>query len=77
VPAKLLSDRAQGDLELEPGFRGDAGGPRSVRQHQRQEPTPHTWPLQHAAVYTVLWSVAPVAVFVPLSVRQYKRAAAR
>jgi ABC-2 type transport system permease protein len=40
-------------------------------------PTPHTWPLQHAALYTVLWSVALVAVFVPLCVRQYKKAAAR
>lgn len=40
-------------------------------------PTPHTWPLEHAALYTVLWSVVLVAVFVPLCVRQYKKAAAR
>jgi ABC transporter DrrB family efflux protein len=38
---------------------------------------PDVWPLQHAALYTLLWSIALVAVFVPLSVRQYKRAASR
>jgi ABC-2 type transport system permease protein len=38
---------------------------------------PHTWPMEHAALYTVLWSIALVAVFLPLSVRRYKKAAAR
>ncbi len=38
---------------------------------------PHTWPMQHAALYTLLWSIALVAVFLPLSVRRYKKAAAR
>jgi ABC-2 type transport system permease protein len=42
-----------------------------------QRPAPDTWPLQHAALYTLLWSIALVAVFVPLSVRRYKVAAAR
>jgi ABC-2 type transport system permease protein len=40
-------------------------------------PAPDAWPLQHAALYTLVWSIALVAVFVPLSVRQYKKAAAR
>ena len=40
-------------------------------------PVEHTWPLQHAELYTLLWSVVLVAVFLPLSVRRYKRAAAR
>jgi ABC-2 type transport system permease protein len=40
-------------------------------------PEVHTWPLQHAALYTLLWVVACVAVFVPLSVRRYNKAAAR
>jgi ABC-2 type transport system permease protein len=39
--------------------------------------TPSDWPLQHATLYTLLWSIALVAVFVPLSVRQYRKAAAR
>ena len=41
------------------------------------QPVPHAWPLQHAVLYTVLWSVALVAVFLPLSVRQYRKAASR
>ena len=35
------------------------------------------WSMQHPAVYTLLWCVALVAVFAPLSVRQYRRAASR
>jgi len=37
----------------------------------------NTWPLQHPELYTMLWSVALIAIFVPLSVRQYKKAASR
>lgn len=37
----------------------------------------HTWPLLHPELYTVIWSVALVAIFVPLSVRQYRKAASR
>ncbi len=40
-------------------------------------PPPHEWSLQHPVIYTLLWIVALLVVFVPLSVRQYKRAAAR
>jgi ABC transporter DrrB family efflux protein len=35
------------------------------------------WPLHHPVIYTLIWIVALLAVFVPLSVRQYKRAASR
>ncbi|MDQ6850532.1 MAG: ABC transporter permease [Actinomycetota bacterium] len=35
------------------------------------------WPMQHPVLYTLLWSVLLVAVFAPLSVRQYRRAASR
>jgi ABC transporter DrrB family efflux protein len=38
---------------------------------------PKYWSLQHPILYTLGWSVVLVAVFVPLSVRQYKRAASR
>jgi ABC transporter DrrB family efflux protein len=33
------------------------------------------WPLEHAVLYTLLSAVVVVAVFAPLSVREYKRAA--
>ena len=35
------------------------------------------WSLQHPAVYTVLWSVGILVLFVPLAVRQFKSAASR
>ena len=37
-------------------------------------PEPTVWPLQHPVVYTLIWSAMMVAVFAPLSIRQYKRA---
>jgi ABC-2 type transport system permease protein len=32
----------------------------------------HTWPMEHPAVATVLWSLAILAVFAPLAARQYR-----
>jgi ABC transporter DrrB family efflux protein len=40
-------------------------------------PEVHTWPLEHATLYTLLWAAALVAVFLPLSVRRYNKVAAR
>jgi ABC transporter DrrB family efflux protein len=40
-------------------------------------PPVHTWPIEHAVLYTLLWSAALVAIFVPLSIRQYRKAASR
>ena len=40
-------------------------------------PEPEVWSLQHPVLYTLLWVGIILAVFVPLSVRQYKRAASR
>jgi ABC-2 type transport system permease protein len=40
-------------------------------------PAPHDWPLQHAAVYSLLWILAILVAFVPLAVRLYRRAASR
>ena len=37
----------------------------------------HPWSLHHPIIYTLLWVVGILVVFVPLSVRQYKRAASR
>jgi ABC-2 type transport system permease protein len=35
------------------------------------------WPMQNAALYTLLWLVIITAIFAPLSVRQYKRSTLR
>jgi ABC-2 type transport system permease protein len=37
----------------------------------------HVWPLQHPVVYTLIWVVIILAVFVPLTNLQYRRAASR
>ena len=38
---------------------------------------PDAWSLQHPVLYTLLWVVLILGVFVPLATRQYKRAASR
>jgi ABC-2 type transport system permease protein len=40
-------------------------------------PPPDVWSLQNPVAYTLLWVAIILVVFVPLSVRQYKRAASR
>jgi ABC-2 type transport system permease protein len=37
----------------------------------------HPWSLHHPIIYTLFWIVGLLAIFIPLSVRQYKRAASR
>jgi ABC-2 type transport system permease protein len=40
-------------------------------------PEPEVWSLAHPVLYTLLWAVVILAVFVPLSVRAYLRTASR
>jgi ABC transporter DrrB family efflux protein len=40
-------------------------------------PEPTAWPLQNPVLYTVIWSLAIIAVFAPLAVAQYRRASSR
>jgi ABC-2 type transport system permease protein len=40
-------------------------------------PVADAWPMQHPVAYTLIWVAVILAVFVPLSTRQYKRAASR
>jgi ABC-2 type transport system permease protein len=40
-------------------------------------PKQHVWSLAHPVVYTLIWVGIILAIFIPLSVRQYKRAASR
>ncbi|HEV7208277.1 MAG TPA: ABC transporter permease [Mycobacteriales bacterium] len=42
-----------------------------------QLPVPSYWSLQHPVLYTLGWVALLLAIFIPLSVRQYKRAASR
>ncbi len=40
-------------------------------------PDPTAWPLRNPVLYTMIWIVAIIAVFAPLSIRLYKRRAHR
>lgn len=40
-------------------------------------PEPTAWPLENPVLYSLIWVVIIIAVFAPLSVRQYKRASRR
>jgi ABC transporter DrrB family efflux protein len=40
-------------------------------------PSPTVWPLQHPELYTMIWVLIILVVFVPLAVRLYRRAASR
>ncbi|MGH3493361.1 MAG: ABC transporter permease, partial [Sciscionella sp.] len=43
----------------------------------KNTPVPTDWPLQHPVGYTFGWILLLLLVFIPLAVRQYKRAASR
>jgi hypothetical protein len=42
---------------------------------------PHTpapgWALQHPVTYTLIWSLAILVIFVPLTTRQFRRSVSR
>jgi len=40
-------------------------------------PEPTAWPLQNAILYTLIWTVAILAIFGPLAVQKYKQAGTR
>ena len=40
-------------------------------------PAPDSWPLQNAKLVAVTWIVVILAIFIPLAIRAYKKAAAR
>jgi ABC-2 type transport system permease protein len=40
-------------------------------------PTPDVWPLNNPVLYTLIWVVIILAIFIPLSTRQYNKAASR
>ncbi len=40
-------------------------------------PAPTVWPLAHPVLYSLIWIALILAIFVPLSIRQFKKASAR
>lgn len=41
------------------------------------QPSPDAWSLQNPVIYTLIWVGIILAIFIPLSVRQYEKAASR
>jgi ABC transporter DrrB family efflux protein len=54
-----------------------AQGAREAFGNMGDIPSPDTWALRNPVWYTLIWVALIMAVFVPLSVRQYKKAASR
>ena len=54
-----------------------AGGGTGMSEEAVRASSEYTWALQHAEIYTLGWVALILAVFVPLSIRQYQRAVAR
>lgn len=40
-------------------------------------PPPDVWPLRNAVLYSLIWIAIILAIFVPLAVQRYKKAASR
>jgi ABC-2 type transport system permease protein len=77
----VLSDRLPGPLRVIAEWNPVS----AVTQASRElfgnlpagRPEPTAWSLQHPVVYTLIWVAILLAVFVPLAIRLYKRAASR
>jgi ABC-2 type transport system permease protein len=77
----VLSDRLPGPLRVIAEWNPVS----AVTQASRElfgnlpagTPEPTAWSLQHPVVYTLIWVAILLAVFVPLAIRLYKRAASR
>ena len=40
-------------------------------------PPPDVWPMQHPLAYSMIWIVGILVVFIPLAIRQYRKATSR
>jgi ABC-2 type transport system permease protein len=54
-----------------------AQGAREAFGNTGDLPDPTVWSLDHPIAYTLIWVVVILAIFIPLSVRQYQKAASR
>jgi ABC-2 type transport system permease protein len=76
VRADLLPGPLQTFAEWNP-LSAVAQGAREAFGNTGSLPPPDVWSLNNPVLYTVLWVALILAVFVPLSVRQYKKASTR
>jgi ABC-2 type transport system permease protein len=76
----VLSDRLPGPLQTFAEWNPVSAVAQATREafgNTGNLPPPDAWPLAHPVLYSLLWVGIILAIFVPLSVRQYKRSATR
>lgn len=76
----VASDRLPGPLRNFAEWNPVSALAQAVRQafgNTGALPAPNAWPLRNAVLYTLLSVVAILIVFIPLSVREFNRAASR
>jgi ABC-2 type transport system permease protein len=76
VRADLLPGPFQTIAEWNP-VSAVAQGVREAFGNTGDVPPPDVWSLENPIAYTVIWVAIILAIFVPLSIRQYKKAALR
>jgi ABC-2 type transport system permease protein len=75
VPTQGLPDWLRPVADWNP-MSATVASMRDLYGNPNPAPTHTAWPLQHPALTSLAWSVALLAVFVPLAVRRYRRASA-
>jgi ABC-2 type transport system permease protein len=73
-------DRLPGPLETFAEWNPVSAVAQGVREafgNMGNLPEPDVWSLDNPIAYTIIWVGIILAIFVPLSVRQYKRSASR
>ncbi|MFN2589259.1 MAG: ABC transporter permease [Actinomycetota bacterium] len=74
------SDRLPGPLRVFAEWNPVSAVAQGVRElfgNLPAGPPPDAWSLRHPVLYTLIWVGVILAVFIPLSVRQYKKSATR
>jgi ABC-type polysaccharide/polyol phosphate export permease len=76
----VVADRLPGPLKTFAEWNPVSSVSQAVREafgNTGSLPNPTVWSLDHPYVYTLIWIAIILAVFIPLSVRQYQKAATR
>jgi len=76
----VVSDRLPGPLQTFAEWNPVSSVAQAIREafgNTGTLPTPDAWSLQNPALYSLIWIGIILAIFIPLSVRQYKKAASR
>jgi len=77
VPISTMSGPLKAFAEWNPVSAVTEAARRLFGNIAQGTPPPDSWALQHAATYTLLWALAILVVFVPLTTWQFRRSVSR